>query len=53
MTLFETHVGRNSDLSWDYTVSADGQRFLVKDLVYEEGGSSLAVVLDWQSLLGR
>ncbi len=51
MRLFETHVGRNSDVSWDYVVAADGQRFLVKDLVYEEDGSPMVVVLNWRRLL--
>lgn len=51
--LFSTHAGRTSVLSWDYVVAAEGQRFLIKDLVFDESGSPMVVVLNWQGLLRR
>ena len=51
--LFQTRIGRNSELTWDYDVTRDGQRFLMKELVFEEGGSPMLVILNWQQLLGR
>jgi eukaryotic-like serine/threonine-protein kinase len=51
--LFHTRVGRNSELTWDYDVTPDGRRFLFKELVFEEGGSPMLVVLNWWQLLAR
>ena len=48
--LFQTWVGRNSELTWDYDVTADGRRFLIKALVFEERGSAMLVVLNWRQL---
>jgi hypothetical protein len=50
--LFEMRVGRTSDVAWEYVSAPDG-RFLFKDLVFEEDGSPLVVVLNWHSLLER
>jgi Tol biopolymer transport system component len=51
--LFQTRIGRNSELTWDYDVTPDGRRFLSKELVFEEGGSAMLVVLNWRQLLAR
>lgn len=52
-TLFEARAGRTSELTWEYVPSADGQRFLFKELVFGETGSPMVVVLNWRTLLGR
>jgi hypothetical protein len=36
-----------------YTVSTDGQRFLLNTLVDESGGAPLTVVVNWQAELKR
>jgi DNA-binding winged helix-turn-helix (wHTH) protein/Tol biopolymer transport system component len=51
--LFNAQVGRASVVTWDYVAAADGRRFLLKDLVFEEGGSPIEVTLNWQTLLRR
>ena len=51
--LFTMRVGRYSEVTWDYVAAPDGQRFLYKELGFEEGGSPLVVVLNWQGLLSR
>jgi hypothetical protein len=51
--LFAAHVGRNSELTWDYVARPDGQRFLLKELVFDQDGSPMVVVLNWQRLLRR
>jgi hypothetical protein len=51
--LFKTRSGRTSDVAWEYVVTPDGQRFLFKELVFEETGSPLVVVLNWQAMLNR
>jgi hypothetical protein len=53
LPLFESHVGRNSSVSWDYVAGPDGRRFILKDVVYEPGGSPMVVVLNWRALLHR
>jgi Tol biopolymer transport system component len=52
-TLFEVRVGRTSVLRWEYVVTPDAQRFLIKELVFDEAGSPIIVVLNWQTLLSR
>lgn len=48
--LFDTRAGRTSGVMWDYAAARDGQRFLFKELVFDESGSPMVVVLDWQAL---
>ena len=50
--LFNMRVGRTSDVAWEYVSAPDG-RFLFKELVFEEDGSPLVVVLNWHTLLER
>jgi Tol biopolymer transport system component len=37
----------------NYAVSADGQRFLVKELAREQASPPMGVILDWPAALGR
>jgi eukaryotic-like serine/threonine-protein kinase len=46
--LFDTPVGQT--LWWDYVVTPDGQRFIIKQPV-GEGSSPMTVVLNWRSAL--
>ena len=48
--LFDTPVGQT--LHWDYVVTRDGQRFIIKQPV-GEGSSPMTVVLNWRAALGR
>ena len=48
--LFDTPVGHT--VWWDYVVTRDGQRFIIKQPV-GEGSSPMTVVLNWRSALGR
>ena len=47
--LFDTPVGQT--LWWDYVVTRDGQRFIIKQPA-GEGSSPMTVVLNWRSALG-
>lgn len=51
--LFSVRAGRTSDLMWEYAVVPDGQRFLFKELLFEDAGSPMTVVLDWEAALTR
>lgn len=50
-TLFDARVAQT--LWWDYVVSADGRRFVIKQAVAEGASSPMTVVLNWRAALGR
>ena len=45
--LFEFRSGNGTVNATPYTVTADGQRFLINTLVDESGGAPLTVVVNW------
>jgi hypothetical protein len=47
--LFEFRPGTTVPTVGCYTVTADGQRFLLNTLVDESGGAPLTVVVNWQA----
>ena len=51
--LFEFSSGNQVAYIAPYTVTADGQRFLINTLVDESGGAPLTVVINWQAGLKR
>ena len=46
--LFEFRSGSTIPTNGPYTVTADGQRFLLNTLVDESGGAPLTVIINWQ-----
>jgi hypothetical protein len=53
VALFEFRSGTGLTFATPYTVTGDGQRFLLNTLVDESGGAPLVVVLNWTAEVKR
>ena len=51
--LFEFRSGSAIPTTGPYTVTADGERFLLNTIVDESGGGPLTVEINWQAGLKR
>ena len=53
--LFKTRTGpkRNSGFDVNFTVTRDGQRFLISALIEDANAASTTIVLNWAAALGR
>jgi serine/threonine protein kinase len=54
-TLFKTHTGRTRNFGFDmnYTVTRDGQRFLISTVPEGSSAASTTIVLNWTAALDR
>ncbi len=52
-TLFEYHSGNYLTRYASYAVTADGQRFLINEVVDMEPNSPLTVVTNWTAILKK